>query len=203
MNEVKVLTTDITIPDTAVIKPIIMRVMVAYNDAASDNGSCTTLDSGEFEDYTIVVKTASANETENALLYFLNSLSEVFLNDGNIVNRSVEVSTYKDAKFAKATSTLEEGTDFRFSNLPEGITPVITINSNQSASLVFTGAATHHELANNTSATLTWLNPAVEWGTNAIKTATQDFDFDFIDAYKILTTPPHKLKIVIISLYLT
>ncbi|OUS24695.1 hypothetical protein A9Q98_13300 [Thalassotalea sp. 42_200_T64] len=55
-NEEKELTTNITVPVTAVKRATIMRVMVAYNDDSSVKDACATLDSGEFEDYAISVK---------------------------------------------------------------------------------------------------------------------------------------------------
>jgi len=63
--------------------------------------------------------------------------------DGTVEGEMIFNGSY-GRTFAK-TGTMVLGTDYIISNIPEGLTPVLTINSNVQATLKFTGTAVNHD----------------------------------------------------------
>lgn len=111
----------------------------------------------------IIASDCSANEDQS-------------LNDGT-VNTSATFDLLGDNQF-KGTDKLVYGTDYVFTNLPQGLTPVLTIASPSKGILSFTGKATAHEAANNTTAKIEFKASAF---TNEVGNKTFDFGFKFLD----------------------
>jgi DNA-binding beta-propeller fold protein YncE len=89
------------------------------------------------------------------------SFSEATANDGSV--SSTATITLEGDSFFASSGTLTRGQHYTVSGLPEGLTEVITLDSAQTATLSFTGAATAHALANSVSAvTITFLDAALQ-----------------------------------------
>lgn len=79
-----------------------------------------------------------------------NDFSEGVANDGSVVG-SFSVGVAGDA-FTNAGGTLTHTTDFTISNLPVGLTPIVTISGDgRTATLTFSGNANDHQNANDVS----------------------------------------------------
>ncbi|WP_168204032.1 M43 family zinc metalloprotease [Aliikangiella coralliicola] len=176
---------DILIPDNAVSGKIMMRILNAFggydNQGTWGDTACDNLDSGEYEDYAVFIDEDISHL--NSLNYSTDYFSEAFINNGTFENNEVVISTVANARFARSSGALEQGADYVINGLPQGITATITLNSQTSATLIFSGAAEANEQTDNVVATLTWLDPALAGGTASISESTQDFQFSFIDAY--------------------
>ncbi len=82
------------------------------------------------------------------------------------------------------TGTLVAGTDYTATGVPAGLTLVLTRTSPTTVALSFTGAATAHAVANNTTFTLTFLNAAVSNGNAAAVTGlNRTLSVQFINPY--------------------
>jgi hypothetical protein len=91
------------------------------------------------------------------LTYAASTFTEAVANNGSISN-TIGVTLSGGGTFAP---TLTTGTDVTFTNVPAGLTGVVTRNSTTSATLSLTGNATNHANANDiANLTVTWANSA-------------------------------------------
>nr|WP_199001791.1 zinc-dependent metalloprotease [Flavobacterium sp. ASV13] len=107
-------------------------------------------------------------------------------NDGSFDTKITIQLTTNGGTFTKSSGNLTEGTDFKITGLPAGLTANIAILNNTTAELSYTGKATANEAANTSTATITFLNPAITGGTAILDTDYFTTKFVFKNAYKII-----------------
>lgn len=123
------------------------------------------------------------NVTGSALVASATSFKEAIVNDGSFTTSSAV--TLSGAKtFAISSGTMTAGTHFTHT-FPAGITPVLTVNSNNQVTVTLTGKATNHALANNTSGGITFLPAAFVGGTTNLSCTSLFFNFRFSDPYGV------------------
>ena len=107
-------------------------------------------------------------------------------NDGSFSTKIGLQLTTNGGTFAKSTGSLVQGTDFTVTGLPAGLTATIDIINNTTAEVSYTGKATANELTNGTTATITFLDPAITGGAAVLDANYFTTKFVFINAYKIV-----------------
>jgi hypothetical protein len=113
------------------------------------------------------------------------SISEdVSSNDGTF-STTVQLAV-SGGTFAKSSGALVQGTDFTVTDLPVGLTASINILSSTTAEVTYSGKAAANEVANASTATVTFLDPAITGGVVRLDVDHFTIDFTFIDAYKII-----------------
>lgn len=112
-----------------------------------------------------------------------STFNERFLNDG-IIEQTIDISCEK-CTFTKSSGTLIEGTDYTTTNLPNGLTSKITVNSNTQATITLEGNANSHA-SNNSISNLSFkfLNSSITGGTSQLQK-------DSIDNLKITFKNPY------------
>ena len=89
--------------------------------------------------------------TPPTLLYSSTTFTESLANDGTISNTLTITYSYPDTDyFTGANGTFDAG-KYTATNVPDGLTMVITKNSNTELSVALTGAATSHEPSDDVS----------------------------------------------------
>lgn len=123
------------------------------------------------------------NLTGSALLASATSFKEAIINDGSF-DTSSTVTLSGTKTFALSSGTMTAGTHFTHT-FPAGITPVLTVNSNNQVTITLTGKATNHALANNASGGISFLPAAFAGGTTDLSCTSLFFNFKFSDPYGI------------------
>jgi hypothetical protein len=119
-------------------------------------------------------------------IIYSGSFAETIADTGSLVGSS-RVATLTGDTFVNAGSTLTLGTHYTLTNVPAGLTPVMTVNGGgTTATLTFTGNATAHNNSNDVAnLTITFLNGAFTNTTLASNvTGSSDANgvIDFIQA---------------------
>jgi hypothetical protein len=111
---------------------------------------------------------------------------DALINDGSFSTK-IDISLLRNGgAFARNSGSLVEGTDFTVADLPDGLTASIKIVSSSTAELSYIGKATAHEAINGTTATITFLNPAISGGVAVLDANYFTTKFVFCDVYKIV-----------------
>lgn len=113
-----------------------------------------------------------------------NIFSETMENQGEIAG-SAKVESFYGMEFAK-TGELVLGTDYTITNLPEGLTPVLTVSDNTHASLKLTGKANQHETANNKTVAFALKASCLKATGVTVTDAEFKIKIEFRDAYTTL-----------------
>ncbi|WP_281322849.1 zinc-dependent metalloprotease [Flavobacterium aestivum] len=126
----------------------------------------------------------------NPLVHLYNKqdviVEDVLINDGSFSTK-IDISLLRNGgAFTKSSGNLVEGTDFTVAGLPAGLTASIKITSSSTAELSYTGKATANEQINGTTATVTFLNPAISGGVAVLDSNYFTTKFVFYNAYKII-----------------
>jgi hypothetical protein len=115
-----------------------------------------------------------------------DTLSETSINDGSIT----QVSSFKlitnNGTFTKSSGELTLGTDYTIKGIPPGMTAKLNVISNTEVQLVFAGKATNHSKSNDTSVTVTFLDPAITGGVNGLSSSDVNIEINFKDPYRIV-----------------
>lgn len=89
---------------------------------------------------------------------------EAAVNNGTITKKDtlvISCSTFS------SVDTLQRGVHYNVTNVPQGLTLVLKRTANGKIQISFAGAALAHESANNTTATIQFLNPAITSGNGS------------------------------------
>jgi hypothetical protein len=99
--------------------------------------------------------------------------------------------TTNGGTFTKSSGNLVEGTDFTIAGLPAGLTVNISLTNNTTAVVSYTGKATANEVANASTATITFLDAAITGGAAVLESKSFTTGFTFIDKkfVKMTNTP--------------
>jgi hypothetical protein len=97
-----------------------------------------------------------------------DTLYEADANNGSIASNSIITLSTNNATFTKSSGNLVAGTDYTISGVPAGLTAVLAVQNNANLALSFTGIATQHLVANNSSVVVTFLNAAITGGTSIL-----------------------------------
>jgi hypothetical protein len=143
----------------------------AYN--TEPNGSITT------EDIPVDLTVHLAN-TPDAIN------EDALSNDGSFSTKIDIQLTTNGGTFTKNTGNLVQGTDFTITGLPTGLTAAVAVIDNKTLQLSYTGKATANELANGSTATITFLDPAITGGAAVLDANYFTTKFVFMNAYKIV-----------------
>jgi hypothetical protein len=114
-----------------------------------------------------------------------DNLYEADTNNGTITSNSVITLSTNNAAFTKSTGNLVAGTDYTISGVPAGLTAVLTLQNNANVTLSFTGTATQHLVANNSSVVVTFLNAAITGGTSILASDKVTVKIVFEDPFGI------------------
>lgn len=123
------------------------------------------------------------NLAGNALVASTVSFKEAVVNDGSFDTSSI-VTLSGTKQFALTTGTMVSGTHFTHT-FPAGITPVLTVNSNNKITVTLTGKATNHTVANNASGGITFSPAAFVGGTTGLSCTSLFYNFKYVDPYGI------------------
>ncbi|CAA9195377.1 zinc-dependent metalloprotease [Flavobacterium collinsii] len=107
-------------------------------------------------------------------------------NDGSFDTKVTIQLTTNDGTFTKSSGSLVQGTDFKVTGLPAGLTAEIVILNSTTAELSYTGKATANEATNSSTATITFLNSAITGGAAILDSDNFTTKFNFKNAYKIV-----------------
>ncbi|WP_291286912.1 M43 family zinc metalloprotease [Flavobacterium sp.] len=107
-------------------------------------------------------------------------------NDGSFDTKVTIQLTTNGGTFTKSSGSLVQGTDFTVTGLPAGLTAEITVLNSTTAELSYTGKATANEASNTTTATITFLNPAITGGAAILDSDNFTTKFNFKNAYRII-----------------
>lgn len=122
----------------------------------------------------------------STLSYSATSFSENSSNAGGVSD--TVTATLSDATFVNSSGAFTQNTHYTISNVPTGLTAVLTATSSTTAVLSLTGAASSHANANDISnLTLTFLSAAFTGGnipTNGSQ--SQAFSVNFSDSFILL-----------------
>ncbi|WP_157812158.1 M43 family zinc metalloprotease [Polaribacter sp. ALD11] len=123
------------------------------------------------------------NSTGSTLVASATSFKEAVINDGSFDTSSI-VSLDGGKEFTMTSGTMTAGTHYTHT-FPAGVTPVLTVNSNNEVSITITGNATNHALANNASGDIAFLPAAFSGGTTDLSCTSLYFNFKYADPYGI------------------
>lgn len=123
------------------------------------------------------------NSTGSTLTASAVAFKEAVINDGSFDTSSI-IKLNGAKTFAVSSGTLTAGTHFTHT-FPAGITPVLTVNSNNQITVTLTGKATNHALSNNTSGGISFLPAVFTGGTADLSCTSLFFNFKFSDPYGI------------------
>ena len=125
--------------------------------------------------YTPAISTGSAVADVTEFL-------EADINNGSFTTSAT--ITLLGATYTASSGTLTNGVDYTAA-FPAGITANITLLSSTEAQLTLSGNASVHEVINNTTGSIAFLDPAITGGAIALSNATVVFDVNYYDAYGI------------------
>ncbi len=112
----------------------------------------------------------------NGTLSYSGTLRESFLNDGT-VSGEINIGLLHTS-FSNVGATLTAGTDYNITGIPNGLTPVITINSSNSATFTLSGTASDHQNAQDVADLVfnfessAFINSDVQYMINAVNHST-------------------------------
>ncbi len=127
-------------------------LVVTFVDGAFTNSTADQV-ANNVDNYNI-----SFNDEQS--LSYSGSFTEVTANDGS-VSGEITITLSGDAFASLATASFTESTHYTITNLPAGMSAVLTRTGNTGASLILAGNATSHEDADDvTDLTITFLDAA-------------------------------------------
>lgn len=129
-----------------------------------------------------------ASDANGTLSYGTTTFSEAAANNGTIGD-TVAITLAGDI-FAASSGALVEGTDFTATNVPTGLSPVVTRTSSTTAVFSLVGAASLNDVTNNISnLTLNFLNPAfAHKKASKFSGSTKVFAVNFVANPKLIPT---------------
>ena len=89
------------------------------------------------------------------------------------------------ATFALSSGAMTEGTHFT-TNLPQGVTVKITVESNKKLRVKFGGKASNHSSSDDKAGVITFRNGAIAGGTSKLNVNKIAYDFKFYDPNKVV-----------------
>lgn len=111
-----------------------------------------------------------------------SSLTERYLNDG-VIEQTLTLNCH-DCTFTKGSGTLNNGTDFTVSNVPQGLNASITLNSTTSATFQLTGTAAAHKASDSKAIAIAFKNSSITGGTSQLyKDRIDNISLEFKDPY--------------------
>ncbi|WP_345375310.1 GEVED domain-containing protein [Algivirga pacifica] len=113
--------------------------------------------------------------------------TEYYENNGTIGNEII--CTLKNTTFATSSGTLSPGVDYEVSGLPQGLSPVVTVMNDSTATFSISGNTTAHTNGDDLEQiSFTFKDTALNGGNaNALlNTTTNNFSLDFIDPYQVV-----------------
>ncbi|PHS10357.1 MAG: hypothetical protein COA88_02630 [Kordia sp.] len=125
--------------------------------------------------YTPTINTGSAFSD-------ISEFYEADINDGSFT--TVSTISLLGTTFTASSGILTSSVDYTVS-FPTGLNAVVTLTSTTEAQLSLTGTAAAHEVANNTTGNITFLDSAITGGVATLSAATIAYDVKFYDAYGI------------------
>jgi hypothetical protein len=115
------------------------------------------------------------------------SITEDKLTNNGTFSTTIAVQlTTNGGTFTKSSGNLVAGTDFMVTGLPAGLTASINVINNTTAQVSYTGKATAHEVANASTATITFLDAAITGGTTVLDNKSFTTEFTFINVYNVV-----------------
>lgn len=131
------------------------------------------------------ITATGANSTTGSALATNNSrFKENLVNNGTLAGNAV-ITLDGTKTFALSSGSLTQGTHYTVSNLPAGLTPVVTVNTNKQLTLTFTGTATSHLDSDSSYFSLNFLAAAFSGGTTDVRCIGLTFTTKFLDPYGI------------------
>ena len=152
------------------------NLTVIFNDAAFDTLQAVNVTNAVKNDLVI-----DFNDVTTAVLNYSTSTFTENVNNNGTVSGSAVVTLAGGGTFAP---TLTAGTDIVFSNVPSGLTGVITRNSTTQATITLTGTAIASANANDiANFTVTWADSAFSGVLSAdvVGNVKNDFVIDYSD----------------------
>lgn len=131
-----------------------------------------------------ITATGVNNTTGSALSASVTKFKENLTNNGSLSGNAV-ITLDGSKTFALSSGTLTQGTHYTVSNLPTGLTPVLTVNTNKQLTLTFTGNAANHAQSNSTDISIKFLSSAFAGGTTGLRCNGLTFTTSFRDPYGI------------------
>ncbi|WP_163444323.1 M43 family zinc metalloprotease [Flavobacterium columnare] len=113
------------------------------------------------------------------------SLYKENINNNGTFSQINELSLTAGKTFSLSSGKLIQGTHYTLTNFPQGLNPIITINSNSKATLTLEGSAQNHQTNHNILASIQFLPAAFSGGTNNLISDKLNIKFEFIDPYGI------------------
>jgi hypothetical protein len=113
-------------------------------------------------------------------------IEDKLTNNGTFSTTIAVQLTTNGGTFTKSSGNLVEGTDFTVTGLPTGLTASINVVNNTTAQVSYTGKATAHEVANASTATITFLDAAITGGTSVLESKSFTTEFTFINVYNVV-----------------
>jgi len=125
--------------------------------------------------YTPAINTGSA----------FSDVSELYETDANTGSfTTVSTISLLGTTFTASSGMLTNGVDYTAS-FPAGLIVVMTLINATEVQLSLSGAAAAHEVANNTTGNITFLDNAITGGVSTLSSAAVSYDVKFYDAYGI------------------
>ena len=113
-----------------------------------------------------------------------NILKEDISNNGSLAQGITDIEIV-GGNFAFDSGAFVEGTHYT-SDLPQGFAVSITALNSTTIRVSFSGQANNHEIANNTTGSITFKNAAISGGTSALATDKITYKFEYLDPFKIV-----------------
>lgn len=129
--------------------------------------------------------TATGVNTSGVALSITNSLfKENNSNDGSLAGNAI-IALDGSKTFSLTSGTLTRDVHYTISNLPSGLTPVVTVNNNKQLSLTFSGNATNHASNNSGTISINLLSAAFTGGASDVRCTGLTIKTKFVDPYGI------------------
>jgi len=107
-------------------------------------------------------------------------------NNGTFTTTVTVQLTTNGGTFTKSSGNLVQGTDFTITGLPSGLTASVSVVNNTTVQVSYQGKAIANEAANATTATITFLDPAITGGSAVLENKSFTTDFTFTNAYVVV-----------------
>lgn len=144
----------------------------------------TVYDYAYHEDPNATIKAGHTGEGDGGNIWLSSDgFIEASANDGNIastIDLSVEGSSFA------VTGTLEEGTHYTISGVPDGLTAQVTLSDANNGSWSLSGTSASHTDDDDTEIQLTFLDAAITGGVATLTSATLTANVNFNDPYEIV-----------------
>ncbi|MBA6154785.1 M43 family zinc metalloprotease [Gelidibacter maritimus] len=106
-------------------------------------------------------------------------------NDGSISTTSEISLSTNNATFTKDSGTFTLDTDYTVAGIPDGLTAVLTLQSNSTVVVSFEGKATSHLPANDADVVISFLDDAISGGVAILENPSKSINLKFEIPYGI------------------